>query len=152
MPRYSLRLGSKEIPLANTDEPIGQKILQGAEPQTWVDGGGTVNKNRWREQEYSREQLLEYKKIRESGGPVASLIEAKALLNFGVGCEFQTGDEELDQWLNEEAFPNRDLTFIQIGKDGFTYPYAVAEAVETRGGDFSHVEFIEPWTMIQDER
>lgn len=150
MPRYNLRIGSTEFTLAETDEPIGNKIgrtLEDSAPQTFVDGGGNIDQSRWQTQEHTREKLLEYKQIRESGGPVASLIEAKALLTFGTGTEWDTENAELTEWLDNN-FQNRDLLFIEIGEDGFTYPGVPAEIVETRGGDFSHVELIEPWTII----
>ena len=150
MPKYTLKVGGNKVTSVETNQTIGQTVertLSESTPQTFIDGGGNIDKSRWREQEHTREQLLEYKKIRESGGPIASILKTKALLAFGTESEWQTENEDLTEWLDEQ-FDTRELLFTDIGEDGFTYPGVPCEIVETRGGGFSHVELIEPWTII----
>jgi hypothetical protein len=141
MKEYRLRLGSREIPIRRT--------LQDAKPSTFVDGGGNRNKNRWQQQEISRDQLLKYKEVRESGGPIAAILQASGLLTFGTGTKWDVEDEELESWL-EENIPTRelDLFAIHAGTDAHTYPGVPIEVVENRAGEFSHFECVEPWTVI----
>lgn len=115
-------------------------------PDTRVDSGGTVNSDYFTEQAISRSELREIKEVRESGGAIAQLVHAKALMQFGTGVEFQADSDEVAEWLNEQ-FHSLDNIILQLGEDALWYPYALLEPVETMGGGFSHLEFIEPWTM-----
>lgn len=147
MPRYNLRLGNSRITLAETTEPLGSRFLDRGKPQTYTDSGGSLNGYSWQGQELNRDELRKVKEIRETGGIVAYLFESKATMRFGTGAELQSENDDLQEWLNAN-FENLDLLTLDLGADGTWYPYAPAEAVETRGGDFSHIEPIEPWTIL----
>jgi hypothetical protein len=140
--KYNLRLGSKTVELGDPRSLVGR-----GEPQTGVDSGGTLNEYSWEGQEIDRNELRKVKDIRESGGVVATLFEKKALMKFGSGAEIQSENDDLQQWL-DEAFTTLDLLTLDLGSDGVWYPYGLGEIVETRGGDFSHIECVEPWTMV----
>lgn len=136
---------SRRIVSLWADSKIRQ--LQTSKPNTKVDSGGTIDQTHFRGQDISRSELRDVKEMRESGGVVSHLVHAKALMQFGTGVEFQSDDDALTEFL-EETFPNIDNTVIALGEDALWYPYATAELVETQGGDFSHVEGVEPWTML----
>lgn len=124
-----------------------QKFRLRGEPQTQIDSGGTINKASFSGQEISRGDLKKVKKIRESGGLVAWLFEAKSLMKFGTGAELQAEDDAVQEFLDDN-FEDVDLTVLELGQDAIWYPYGLGEIVETRGGRFSHIELIEPWTML----
>jgi len=65
----------------------------------------------------------------------------------GSGTEIQAESDDLEQWLQENVGPVDDLA-LDLGEDALWYPYGLAETVETRRGEFSHIECIEPWTML----
>jgi hypothetical protein len=142
MPNYKLRLGNTKVSLGDPS-----KYLQGGEPQTEVDSGGSLNKTAWQGQDLDRNELRKVKDIRESGGLVATLFEKKALMKFGTSAELQSENDDLQEWLADN-FGQIDLTTLDLGSDAIWYPYGLGEVVETRGGDFSHIECIEPWTML----
>lgn len=123
--------------------------LQDGSPSTLIDSGGTVGKHEFEQQELGQSELREIKEIRESGGIVAQLVQARALLEFGTGAEFQSESDEVSEWLHEE-FDNLDNLVIDLAEDALWFPRSFGEVVETRGGDFSHVELVEPWTMIPE--
>lgn len=131
--------------------------LQPGEPNTFVEGGGNTDTQRFQQRDRDRERLEKFEAAYEQGGPVAQLIDTRALMSFGTGSEFVTNDEErtvpvdgedltVAEWLEEE-FPDRDNLFVRIGRDNYVYGDALGELVETRGGDFSHVELVNPKTM-----
>lgn len=124
-----------------------RKSLQAGKPQTQVDGGGSSRSVSFSGQEISRDDLLKIKDIRESGGIITSAYDAKALVRFGTGVEVQTDNEDLKNWITENL-PTLELLVLEMGEDATYYPYSVAEVVETRTGEFSHIEHIEPWTML----
>ena len=101
----------------------------------------------WQGQELDRSELRKVKQMREKGGLVSWLFECKALMKFGTGAELQSENNDLQEWLNEN-FERLDLLTLDLGSDGIWYPYGLGEVVETRGGEFSHIECIEPWTML----
>ena len=101
----------------------------------------------WQGQELDRSELRKVKQMREKGGLVSWLFECKALMKFGTGAELQSENDDLQEWLNEN-FERLDLLTLDLGSDGIWYPYGLGEVVETRGGEFSHIECIEPWTML----
>lgn len=124
-----------------------RKSLQVGKPQTQVDGGGSGTSVTFSGQDISRDDLLKIKDIRESGGIITSAYDAKALVRFGTGVEIQTDNENLKSWIAENL-PTLELLILEMGEDATYYPYSVAEVVETRTGEFSHIEHIEPWTML----
>jgi hypothetical protein len=127
-----------------------RKSLQAGKPQTQVDGGGSGTSVTFSGQDISRDDLLKIKDIRESGGIggiITSAYDAKALVRFGTGVEIQTDNENLKSWIAENL-PTLELLILEMGEDATYYPYSVAEVVETRTGEFSHIEHIEPWTML----
>ena len=147
---------TRELAGAWADAKI--RNLQGT-PDTRIDSGGSVHSYQFDGQEITRDELREIKHIRESGGVIAMLMRAKALMNFGTGVEWvvENNDESavsidgetwtLREWL-EDTFNDLDETVLDIGEDALWYPYGAAEIVETRGGAFSHVEPVEPWTIL----
>ena len=118
-----------------------------SKPQTKVDSGGSTNQVHFGGQDISRSDLREVKQIRESGGIITSAFDAKALIRFGTGVEFDCENDDLQEWL-EDNLPNIDLTVLEMGEDATYYPYSLGEIVENRVGGFSHIEHIEPWTML----
>jgi len=115
-------------------------------PNTKVDSGGTIDDSRFSDQQWNRGDLEDVKHIRESGGVVSYLVHAKALMQFGTGVSIEAEDPNVQEWLEEE-FDRLDNLLIALGEDAIWYPASFAEVVETRGGSFSHVECVEPWTM-----
>ena len=118
-----------------------------SKPQTKVDSGGSTNQVHFGGQDISRSDLREVKQIRESGGIITSAFDAKSLIRFGTGVEFDCENDDLQEWL-EDNLPNIDLTVLEMGEDATYYPYSLGEIVENRVGGFSHIEHIEPWTML----
>ncbi|QLG62822.1 hypothetical protein [Halorarum salinum] len=116
-------------------------------PQSWVDGGGDASEDRWQDRRAKRKQLKEYHKVRRDGGIVATLLEARALMVFGPGGKFTSEDDEVADWLNDQLNDRDNLTY-DIGLDTYFFGYALGEPIETTGGDFSHIELIEPWTTV----
>jgi len=124
-----------------------RRQLQRAKPQTQVDGGGSGSSVSFHSQEISQGELKDIKQIRESGGIIASAFDAKALVRFGTGVEVQSENDAVAEWI-EENLPLLDLLVLEMGEDATYYPYSVAEVVETRTNDLSHIEHIEPHTML----
>lgn len=116
-------------------------------PQTRVDSGGNIGRSSFESQDIDRGDLRDVKEIRESGGVISQLVHAKALMQFGTGVEFQSDNDPVAEYLNDEL-NDIDNLVIDIGEDAIWYPYSIAEIVETNGGGFSHVELVEPWTML----
>lgn len=169
MPNYNLRIGTRSFRVASTDKPVSKAIgkrLAGSTPETKVDSTGGSHSYDFGGQEISFDDLRDIKEIRESGGQVAQLMTWKALLNFGEGAEFHVeagaDDEEmptqmvdgvemtLEEWLETEAFPDIDLTVLDIGKDALWFPSAPGEIRENRAGDFKEFLPAEPWTMLPE--
>lgn len=128
-------------------------------PDSWIAGGSDTDSDRWQRRQATREQLQEFHRIRQDGGIVASLLEFRALMVFGVGFDFQSPEDETEvvdgeeltagEWLNEQL-PDRDLLALDAGTDTYFYGYSLGEFIETRGGEFDHVELIEPWTTVPE--
>jgi len=118
-----------------------------AKPQTQVEGGGSGYSVTFSGQDISQSDLRDVKQIRESGGIISQVFHSKALIKFGTGTEIQAEEDDLEQWLQENVGPIDDLA-LDLGEDALWYPYGLAETVETRRGEFSHIECIEPWTML----
>ena len=134
---------------------LSRKLAPGV--QTFVQGGGNQRKGYFEKHEREPERLEEYERIYERGGPVTSLVDTRALMSFGTGAEFNVKEEGMsavvdgslvtpEEWL-EDAFRNLDNLLVAIGKDAYVYGDALGELVETRGGNFSHVELVNPKTM-----
>lgn len=129
-----------------------RRLNRDGTPNTRVDSGGSQDRHSWSEQNHERGKLREVKEIRDSGGIVARMMRWKALVFFGTGIELNAqGNEDLKEWIRTEAFPQLDSQLIELGEDALWFPYALGEIVETRGGDFSHFEAIEPWTTLPVE-
>jgi hypothetical protein len=118
-----------------------------AKPQTQVEGGGSGYSVSFSGQDISQSDLRDVKQIRESGGIISQVFHSKALIKFGTGTEIQAEEDDLEAWLQENVGPIDDLA-LDLGEDSLWYPYGLAETVETRRGEFSHIECIEPWTML----
>lgn len=130
-------------------------------PQTYVEGGGTTESSYFERHSYSRGQLAEYRDIYERGGPIAALIDTRALMAFGTGVEFVNHDDRelvgmvdgetvtITDWL-DDAFDGVEDLLVQVGKESYVFGRALGEIVESDAGGFSHVELIEPWTMRPD--
>lgn len=137
-----------------------RKLQARGRPNTRVDSGGSKSNYSFDGQNIDRGTLRDIKEIRESGGVISHLVHAKALMQFGTGAEFQSEGprietdegEEIDPgiWL-EEQFNNLDNLLINLGEDAIWYPHSIAEIVETQGGSFSHIEPVEPWTILPQE-
>jgi hypothetical protein len=124
-----------------------RKNLQ-AKPQTQVGSAGGLGQYEFGGQEIDQQELKDVKAMRESGGIISQVYHSKALIKFGTGAELQAEDDDLQQALNEELFEDLSSLILDVGEDAIWYPYSVGEVVETRTGDFSHIELIEPWTML----
>jgi len=122
-----------------------KRSLQGT-PQTRIDSGGTLGQYSFDGQQIDRGELRDVRDMRQKGGVVSQLLHAKALMYYGTGVEHQTENEDLIEWIKEEI-PNLPSLLIDLGEDAYWFPYSAAEIVETRGGGFSHIECIEPWTL-----
>ena len=120
--------------------------LARGKPQTWVEGMGSRGGYSFSSQKIDHGSLKTVRNIREGGGMIAQLYHMKALIRFGTGVELQSEDPDVENWL-EEQLPDIDELILDLGEDAIWYPYAAAEIVETQGGDFSHIEPIEPWTL-----
>lgn len=94
-----------------------------------------------------REQLREYHKIRVSGGIIATLLEIRALMVFGVGGVFTAEQDNVSDWLNTQL-DDIDTLLYDIGTDAYFYGYSLAEIRETVGGDFAELTLIQPWTTV----
>jgi len=127
-------------------------------PSTRVDSGGTVNSYSFKRQDIDHERLREVKDVRDSGGLVAQLVHAKALMNFGTGVEWNVEDDAateevvdgepmtLEAWL-EDTFNDLDTIILDVGEDTIWYPYGAVEISETRGGNFGSIVPVEPYTL-----
>lgn len=125
-----------------------RRNLERGRPNTKTDSGGTVSQYSFDGQELNRNELRKVRDIRKSGGIVASLFNKKALMRFGGGAELQSDNDDLEEWLGE-TYQRLDLIVLDLGLDATWFPYGLGEpAVETRSGEFSHVEFVEPWTTL----
>jgi hypothetical protein len=127
---------------------------------TFVHGGGNDSDSRSYHDPHERstQRLEEFESIYERGGPVASLIDTRALMAFGTGAEFTSDEDEryqaardgevqtVSEWLNAQ-FDNLDNLLVDIGKDAYIYGDSLGEIVETRAGQFSHVCLVNPKTM-----
>lgn len=119
-------------------------------PTSWaetIDGHGPGD--RFQDREATRDMLRQLRQIREDGGIAITLLEIRSLMVFGVGGEWQAEDDDLAEWLNENL-PATDSFLHDIGLDTYTYGYALAEPRETRGGDFSDLVCIQPWTTVPE--
>lgn len=126
------------------------------EPDTRVEGGGTLDTPSFLSRERDRDRLEDYENAYEQSGAVAALVDTRAVMSFGTGVEFQTEsdprlvDGELitaADWLHMQL-PNLDNTLIQLGIDAYIYGDAFLELVETDDGDnFSHLVFVNPKSM-----
>jgi len=128
-----------------------RRELQAGSPSSLIDTGGTVDSHQFTEQqELGTSELRELKRMRESGGVVSQLLHARALLAFGTGAEFQADDDSVAELLNEDLFPDIDNLAVNIGEDAYWFARSFGEIVETTKGDFSHLELVEPWTMVPE--
>jgi hypothetical protein len=119
-------------------------------PQTKIDSGGSLQDHTFQGQDIDRDELRDVRDMRESGGTISELVHRKAIMQFGPGAEFQAENDAAAQWLHEQ-FNDLDNLLIDLGEDATWYPYSAAEIVETQGGDFSHIEPIQPWTILPRE-
>lgn len=120
-------------------------------PESWAETfGSTDATDRWQDRQAKRDELETYHSIRVDGGIVASLLEARSLMVFGVGGQFVDEVEDTASpanWLNN-AFADQDLLTLDIGTDALFYGYALGETRETNGGEFGRIELVQPWTTV----
>ena len=131
-------------------EGTKRKLAARGRPNTKVDSGGTKESYSFDGQQIDRGELREIRDMRESGGIISHLVHAKAMMQFGTGATFEAENDDAAEWL-EDQFNDLDNLLIDIGEDATWFPYSLAEIVETQGGDFSHIELVEPWTVLPIE-
>jgi len=118
-------------------------------PDSWIAGGGSSDTTHWQNRHADRQQLKEYHKVRQDGGVVATLLEARALMVFGPGGQFTSDEDDVADWLND-TLNDRDTLVFDLGCDAYFYGYALAELRETRAGDFGAITPIQPWTTTPE--
>jgi len=118
-------------------------------PESWIEGGGTSDRDRWQDRRATRDQLKEYHNIRVDGGVIATLLEARSLMVFGPGGQFTSEDDDVAAWLND-TWNDRDIQLVDIGTDTYFYGYSLGEIRETNGGDFGEITLIQPWTTVPE--
>ena len=133
--------------LANTWVSHKTKQLKAATPETLIDKRGGFSSYEFGGQEISQGDLRDIKKIRESGGVISQVVHTKALIKFGAGVELYAEDSATEEWLQDEL-DGLDNLVLDLGEDAIWYPYAPAETVPTQANGFSHIECIEPWTIL----
>jgi hypothetical protein len=118
---------------------------------SWVErAGGSQIRDRFTDRKAKRKQLREYHKIRVDGGIVATLLEMRGLMVFGVGGEWKATDDDVEQTLNE-AFADLNGLTLDIGTDALFYGYSLGELRATEDGeDFGDVTLIQPWTTVPE--
>jgi len=126
-----------------------RRRLARGQPDSYAEQGGSIDRDLFGDSGTTREDLRMVRDIRMQGGLISELVDGKALMEFGAGASFEAEEDEAAEWLHEQ-FNDLDNLLINIGKDAEWFPAALAEIVETRGGDFSHLEFIEPWTVLPE--
>ena len=124
-----------------------RRRLQTGTPDSYAENGGTVDRNYIGNDAVTRDDLRTVRDLRESGGLISELVHGKALMEFGAGANFEAEEDDAAEWLHEQ-FNDLDNLLINIGEDAEWFPAALCEIVETRSGDFSHLEFVEPWTVL----
>ena len=147
---YERKLDRQIEAIVTKEEKLQEKResrqLAGSTPQTYIDSGGTGSNYSAQEQELDRDDLRKLKRLREDGGIISQLVHARALLTFGTGCEFESEDDEVAEWLNDQ-FDNLDDLLIRLGEDSYWFARGFGETIETNGGDFGRIVGVEPWTM-----
>jgi len=160
MPRYSLSIGGKKIPIAETDRSLSKSIgrrLAGS-ANTEVASGGSINSYTFDGQEITQNEMREIKEIRESGGVISRLVRLKALLMFGGGVRFEVpNNEETTEVVNGEETTLKDylqsefdtlaIQALEIGEDSIWYPFGAAEIRENQVGEFKDILPVQPWTL-----
>lgn len=132
-----------------------QRILEHATPDSWVAGGSHDSQDLFTTETRTQEALKNREQIYRNGGPIAAMIDTRALMTYGTGVEFDTEDTAItdDQgrtvadWLTEQMGDWIDLHMIDAGIQAYWAGDAWPEIVETRGGDFSHVDLVDPTTV-----
>ncbi|MFO7901280.1 MAG: hypothetical protein R6U98_01355, partial [Pirellulaceae bacterium] len=124
-----------------------RRSLQTGTPDSYAENGGTVDRDYIGNDVVTRDDLRTVRDLRESGGLISELVHGKALMEFGAGANFEAEQDDAAEWLHEQ-FNDLDNLLINIGEDAEWFPAALCEIVETRSGDFSHLEFVEPWTVL----
>lgn len=124
-------------------------------PDSWVESaGGSVDvdftdRSVRISKKKLRKQLKQYHKIRLDGGIVSALLEARALMVFGVGGQYTSEQDAAAEWLNDQ-FDALDLLTFDIGADATYYGFSLGEVRETQANDFGKLELIQPWTTVPD--
>lgn len=116
-------------------------------PDSYAEGHGRIGEASFSDRRAERDQLQTYHDIRVDGGIIASLLEARGLMVFGVGAEFTAEQDAVSEWLNDQ-FEELELTALDVGTDALFYGYSLAEIRETVEGEFGKLELIEPWTTV----
>lgn len=134
--------------------------LQGG-PDFFAQGGGTLDERPGqRDQPIDQARLEEYEAAYREGGIVGQLVDARALMEFGVGTEWTTDDDDVTARIDgepltvadylERTLPTkyRDDALIRIGTDALWAGNAFVERVDTRGGEASgRLDHIHPATI-----
>lgn len=130
------------------------RILEHATPDSYVSGGGSGEFRGFDRRPRNHDTLTTYREIYQTGGPITEFIDTRNLMTFGTGVEFDTtADLQVDSEGRTVAehladvFDQLDQHFLARGLHTYVYGDAWPELVETRGGDFSHVNLIDPTTV-----
>lgn len=131
-----------------------QRILERATPDSLVAGGGT-DELPFQRRPRNHQQLKKREEIYLSGGLITDFIDSRALMTFGTGTTFETEEEAItddqgrtvDEWLHDEFGDTLDVFLIDSAAQAYWAGDAWPEIVETRGGDFSHVDLVDPTTV-----
>ena len=135
-----------------------KRVLEKATPESWVAGGASDSAAElFNQTPRTYDKLTEHEAIYENGGPITTLIDDRALMTYGTGVEFQSdADVEdaqgrtVDEWLNAQFGEHLDLLMIDAGIQAYWAGDAWPEIVETRAGEFSHVDLLDPVTVDAD--
>ncbi|AHG00956.1 hypothetical protein HALLA_12045 [Halostagnicola larsenii XH-48] len=151
-----------ERPLVDDEVQSGVKdylsrILERATPSSWVAGGTSRPNKFFQTRPRTYKELKRREKIYLNGGPITEFIDTRALMTYGTGVDFESSspvtDDQgrtVDEWLTEQFGDTLELTMIDAGIQSYWAGDAWPEIVETRAGEFSHLELIDPTTMDVD--
>lgn len=133
-------------------EYIG-RILEHATPDSLVAGGGTEDKLDFKRRPRNYKELKQREAIYLNGGPVTAFIDTRSMMMYGTGVEFQTETaitddqgQTVDEYL-ERLLPNLELHFTEAATHTYWAGDAWPEIVESRDGEFSHLNLIDPTTV-----
>lgn len=140
----------------------GSRRLQNepGEPQLKVEGGGNVDVDPGlRKREPDQDRLDEYEAVMLDCGPVASLVNARSQMTFGVGTEWITREDDVvrevdgremtaaDYLESRLATRRRDTVLPRIGRQCYWAGNGFVEYVRDRAGRFAELDPVNPKTI-----